>query len=231
MSARPRERRPLKSVRNVRFRDFAALTGPLAGCKEVARYPPFADVDFMWQVLLAESGSFQPVQDKDETVCSLSSAGHVVVCAAAEVHHLTDFGVQVSSNAKPFTSFSVREQGELPPHLAGLALWVRTTPPQASHCVRPCRLSAEEVVETGPCSLVVVLSLCGLPTAYFPRWQQQGGKLCLCPDCRADGGGDGFKIPPGEAIVMQPGESISVVAVGGPAVVVLIELQLQNARL
>ena len=54
--------------------------------------------------------------------------------------------------------------------------------------------------------LQVLYGASGSCSAYFPRLLKLGQQLCLCPDCRADGGGDGLH---GTERVHATGEAVS----------------------
>eukprot|EP00435_Cladocopium_sp_Y103_P018443 s1694_g4.t1 len=103
-----------------------------------------------------------------------------------------------------------------------LSLWTATG---ASHRMRSFKLHREEMVVVGEeASLLVLYGISGSCSAYFPRLMKLGQQMCLCPDCRADGGGDGFKLREGEVLLMTPAEGIAVVAVEGPAQVVAMSI-------
>lgn len=60
----------------------------------------------------------------------------------------------------------------------------------------------------------VLYGITGHATAYFPRPMMLQGKLCLCPDCRADGGAEGFRLLAGELLELNPAEGVAALGPG-----------------
>ncbi|CAJ1458906.1 unnamed protein product [Effrenium voratum] len=215
---RARARAPAKSVRNVLQEDFQRKEGSAE--ELVARYPECEGLDVIWQVSLGVGG-LGPTS-KQRSLCALAAAELTrgkpgalkqrVSLGRGEVLALEGDEVLEASDAS----------GPDPQVLCALS--------SGRHWLRWLELKSGEVEEIREEGVLVLYAVSGCAAAYFPRLKKVGGKLCLCPDCRADGGGDGFKVRAQDALVMQPAQGISLVAVEEAALVAAV-FELRSARL
>ncbi|CAL1160463.1 unnamed protein product [Cladocopium goreaui] len=209
----PRPRRPPKSVRHLTSQDFVRNG-------RVVRYPPDTQLEPLWQVLQTE-GQLAVPGEGAASLCLVSglSAGLLTIDGKTQAAKLVDI------SAADVLCFSQRARPEVVPTSDGTSVLSIWTAPGASHRMRSFKLHREEMVVVGEeASLLVLYGISGSCSAYFPRLMKLGQQMCLCPDCRADGGGDGFKLREGEVLLMTPAEGIAVVAVEGPAQVVAISI-------
>ena len=67
--------------------------------------------------------------------------------------------------------------------------------PHLSACYMLCKISfsfkRQQIACQQAIEFQVLYGISGSCSAYFPRLMKLGQQMCLCPDCRADGGGDG----------------------------------------
>eukprot|EP00434_Breviolum_minutum_P041160 symbB.v1.2.036612.t1/scaffold5194.1/size29914/2 len=186
--------------------DFIAA----GGSSLVARYPEDVQLEALWQVALTRDGQVPMSGEGHGSLCSVSRA-------PAKVRETGMKEVTVgATDVRPFFStMEVAEVGSV------LSVW---TAAGAQHQMRIVQLDHEEMMVLGEeGALLVLFGISGVCSAYFPL-QKLGQKLCLCPDCRADGGGDGFKLREGEVLLMSPAEGIAVVAIDGGAQLVAISI-------
>ncbi|CAK9108844.1 unnamed protein product [Durusdinium trenchii] len=227
MSGRSQGRaRRSKSVRHLTSEDY---TAGQAGSMIVARYPPHGGPEpVLWQVDRTRCPHLEPLLGGG-SFCLVSGAGHLTI---QKGEHIEELQLNADQHEVHVLQSGAFYEVVPAPEMEVLSL---SASPSIQHNMRIFSLFKEEMVVVGEAeSLLVLYGVLGTSTAYFPRLLKLGQQMCLCPDCRADGGGDGFKLREGETLMMHPGDSIGVVAVDGPAKLVAISIwtrQKPNPRL